>query len=492
MIFQEMSITDRLNLILNDPEKAPMSIAQIVTEEIREFKQSPEYARLLEAEQYYRNRSDVQNKTVEIAKRSNTKIEHPILKKLVDQKVKYLLAKPWTVKTENKKYAEALNSVFDKNFRRKIKIVGRDAVKSGIIWMIPYMNEQGVLSWLRVPATELVPLWKDSEETEMAAFIHLYEQTVYIGTRKHTVTHAEFWFDGGVKYFRSDDSTGTAGNFVVDKEYGEESNDYCLPHLTINGKPYNWETVPVVWVKYNDEKLPLFYYLKDLIDDINWQKSITADALRDIATFIYILRNYGGADLKEFVSDLQNALAVKVDGDGGIDKLQADLNIDAVMKHLDDNRRNLYDYANAVDTKDPDLGNASGTAIHFRYTDLDNDCSDLADEFQACFESMKLFIDAYLQIKGVGDFRKDTFEIVFNADMPINEGDVITNIKNSTDLSLRTRLENHPWIKDADEELARIEKEKQQALETFGEGLFDDALKITPKAQDGVSDGDTE
>ena len=86
----ELSVMDRINLILSDPEKATMTLAQIVSEEIREFKKSPQYQIMVEAEAYYRNRSSVQKKTVDVANRSNTKIERPILKKLVDQKANYL------------------------------------------------------------------------------------------------------------------------------------------------------------------------------------------------------------------------------------------------------------------------------------------------------------------------------------------------------------------------------------------------------------------
>ena len=95
----ELSVMDRINMILSDPEKTPMTLAQIVSEEIREFKASDQYKTILEAESYYRNRSSVQKKTVDVANRSNAKIERPILKKLVDQKANYLLAKPWTVDT---------------------------------------------------------------------------------------------------------------------------------------------------------------------------------------------------------------------------------------------------------------------------------------------------------------------------------------------------------------------------------------------------------
>lgn len=111
---------DRINLALSDPQRVPMSLEEIISEEIREFKASPQYHTMVEGERYYRNRSSVQRKTNEVVKRSNTKIEHPILKKLVDQKANYLLSKPWTVDTGNQKYGEALNEIFDPTFRRGI------------------------------------------------------------------------------------------------------------------------------------------------------------------------------------------------------------------------------------------------------------------------------------------------------------------------------------------------------------------------------------
>lgn len=48
----------------------------------------------------------------------------------------------------------------------------------------------------------------------------------------------------------------------------------------MGGRAYNWETPPLLWLKYNEEELPLQYFIKDLVDDINWQNSVTADVLR--------------------------------------------------------------------------------------------------------------------------------------------------------------------------------------------------------------------
>lgn len=475
----EMSNMDRINAILANPENATMTLAQIVSEEVREFKASEQYRIMLEAESYYRNRSSVQAKTVDVANRSNTKIEHPLLKKLVDQKANYLLSKPWSVEVKNTVYGDALNEVFDQTFRRKIKSLGKGAVKSGIAWIQPYFDDAGRLAFMRVPSPEVVPLWRDSERTKLDAFIRFYDQIIYIGIRKHVITHAEFWWTGGVKYFKTDAFAGTgAGDFHVDKDHGDEASDWTEPHFAVNEKAYNWDEVPIAWLKYNEEELPLCYFLKDLIDDINWQTSVTSDVLRDIAKFIYILKNYGGTDLAEFLKDLKEHMAIKVEADGGVDKLQADLNIDAVMLFLDKHRRDVYDFASAVDTKDPDLGSASGTAINFRYMDLDGDCDSLGTELKDTFFRLKLFIDVYFQITGKGDFTKDTFDIAFNMDLPVNETDVITNARNSEGiLSKKTILENHPWVKDVNEETEQIELEKKAAMEDFGEGMFDASMK---------------
>ncbi len=460
----EYTQTELINAALSDPAHAPMSLADIVSTEIQEFKRSPQYRTILEADRYYRNLSDVQNKTNEIEARSNTHIEHPILKKLIDQKAHYLLAKPWSIDTENKAYGDALNELFDPVFRAKIMSQGKGAVKSGIAWMQPYFDGNR-LAWMRIPSAELCPLWADCEHTRLDAFIRFYAQVIYIGRNKQIIRRAEFWDGSGVKWFVAPDGTD---NYKLDHERGGAN------HFDCDGRQYNWAKVPIVWTKYNEEELPLHYYIKTLIDDINWQTSVTADVLRDVAKFIYILKNYGGQDLDEFVRELRRSLAIKVDADGGVDKLQADLNIDAVLGFLDKQRRDVFDYGSGVDTKDPDLGNASGTAIHFRYMDLDTDCTSLGLQLKDTFQQMKPFLDTYLQMTGQGDFGKEKFDIVFNADMPVNETDVINNAKTSQGIvSARTILKNHPWVEDVEEEEKELEAEKKKAMEDFGQGLFD-------------------
>ena len=88
-----------MSAALADPDRAGLRLHEIVSEEIRVFQSSPRYRELLEADAYYRNRSDVQRKAGNGPGRSNVRLEHPIYKKLVDQKARYLLSRPWAVET---------------------------------------------------------------------------------------------------------------------------------------------------------------------------------------------------------------------------------------------------------------------------------------------------------------------------------------------------------------------------------------------------------
>lgn len=458
-------------MIISDPDKAPLSLEKIVTEEVRSFRSSEAYAVMAEAESYYRNRSAVQFKTNDIAGRSNTHIEHPYLKKFIDQKTNYLLAKPWSVNVDNDTYGERLNELFDGDFRRTLRGFCRNIIKFGIGWLQPYFKD-GKPAFMNIPATELVPIWADTAHTQLDAFIRVYDTIVYIGNRKQTVTHAELWWEGGVKYFITQPfSVGSGGDFFVDKDHGgDEENDWTLPHFQISDEGYNFAAAPIVWAKYNEDELPLAYFIGDLIDQVNWITSVSVDEERDIAKFIYVLKNYGGQDLAEFVADLKQHLAIKVTTDGGVDKLQADLDMSATGDLLDRLRHDLFEFADAVDTKDPDLGNASGAAINFRYMDLDNDCAGLANEINGALGRLKLFIDVYFQATGQGDFTGDQFSIEFNMDMPVNETEVISNaIQSSAILSQETVLANHPWVDNVQQELKNLKAQREEAVAEFGE-----------------------
>lgn len=492
-----MTITDQINAAIEAGARTAMTLPEILTEEIERFKASPEYAQMAEAENYYRNRSDVQRKEISYANRSNVKMEHPLLRKITTQKVSYAMAKPFSVETDEggDQYAKCLEELFDHSFRQQIKGLVKNTIKSGIGYMAPYFGDDGKLHWMRLPSTEVIPLWLDAEHTRLGGYIRFYIQTVYEGKKPKEIQRVEYWDTEGVTYYRDN---GKNTRLVPDYDWDPEGQSNKHSHFSMThpgGKTegYNWTEIPLVWLKYNDEELPLQYFIKDLIDDYNWQKSATADVLRDVAKFVWVLRGYNGQDLGEFMRQLRDALAINVANDGGVDKIEPTVDVASVLSFLDTNRRDLFDLAAAVDTKDPDLGNASGTAINFRYMDLDAECNDIAAELQTTFEHIKVFVDFYLQITGRGDYHEQTFSIKLNMDMPVNETDIINNAKASTGMiSEQTILANHPWVKDVVTEQEQMAAEKQKAMEDYGAGLFDNLMSTGAETDGQGGDGDGE
>ncbi|NDI36355.1 hypothetical protein [Chengkuizengella sediminis] len=51
-----------------------------------------------------------------------------------------------------------------------------------------YYNEQGLLSFKKIPSEEIIALWKDAAHTILDAVIRAYDIEVYEGKAKKTIT----------------------------------------------------------------------------------------------------------------------------------------------------------------------------------------------------------------------------------------------------------------------------------------------------------------
>lgn len=439
---------------------------EILLQEIKEWENSEKRKTMIIGEQYYRNRVDIREKKQKVKWKSNQKLAHAFAKKLVDQKVGYLLSKDPSITSDKEQYNEALKEIFDRGLLKKIKNIGKEAVNKGIAYLHPYFNEKGKLSFMKFPSEQIIPFWADNEHMEVVAFLRVYETKIYMNGEKKSQKKVEYYHSGGIRYYDLNE-----GKLVPDVPAGIERNY----HFLINGKPYLWEKVPLIHFKYNEEEQPLIEIVKSLIDNYNLQASTNADLLADIPKFIYKLINYGGEDLAEFLRDLNEYMAVRLDENGNVDKLQAEIQTDAVEKEIERNRKAIYEFGRGVDTQDDKLGNASGVALRYRYSDLDLDCNTLESEFQSSLEHMLWFIDRYFSMTGKGDFTNDPVSIIFNRDIIINESEAITDCQNSVGiLDDKTIRENHPWYNEEvetrlQEQEDKMKQEQNGYQDTFGQ-----------------------
>jgi len=468
--------TQRIIDIIEAGAQSAMTLEQIIRNEVDLWLRSTERRWMLTGQRYYVGEHDIlqrkrtaigeNGELVEVTNLANNRLVHAFVRKLVDQKVGYLLGKPLSIQTENGQYLDLLNEIFDRSFLRLLKNLGKEAVNKGKAWLHVYYDEEGRLSFKKIPSVEIIPLWRDADHTKLDAVIRVYEVEVYEGTTRKIVTKVEFWDTNGVRRYVLD-----SGGLVPDVEAGDVGSHFVV----VQGEQeqaMNWEKVPFICFKYNDEELPLIRVIKSLVDDYDAKTSDHANNLEDLPNSIYVLKNYDGQDLGEFRRNMSTYRAVKVMGDqgGGVDTLSIDIDTEATEKHLDRLRKDIYEFGRGVDTQSERFGgDKSGIALKFLYADLDMDANIMETEFQASLEQLRWFIDQHIANTTGKDYSNEKVDFIFNRDIIINESDVITNIRNSSGiLSDETLVAQHPWVTDVQEELERIREQREERSEAYG------------------------
>lgn len=462
---------------------------------LTDFQNSQQRKDMLTAQRYYDNKNDICERERYYIDRkgnkqkaenlANSKLTHPYMRKLVNQKVNYLLSKEFSVNCDDDTFLELLGQWFDKDFHKMLKNVGKEAITKAIAWVQPYYDKNGELKFKRIPSEEIRAFWADADHTILEGVLRFYVIKEYQenGTVKD-ITKVEYHTAEGAWYYVVGESglvpdeekgEGIQGHFFVAQQVLTEDGK---PQLDEQGKevyadvPAIWDRIPFIPFRYNSDEISLLQWVKPLIDDYDLSTSDNSNNLQDVPNSIKVVKNYDGTDKGEFVQNLATFRTAFVSGDGDMHAVDTPFNTEATEAHLTRLRKDIYEAGCGVDTQEADLGNASGVALKFRYADLDMDTDDMANEFAASLETLIWFIKVDLLNKGQGDFMEVDYDIIFNTDMIINETETITQAKESSGIvSDETILANHPWVTDVAEEQKKLKKQQQEALKTMQDAL---------------------
>lgn len=451
---------------------------QYIMNEIKEFKCSPRRKTMLDGEKYYSGIHDIlfrqrtiigeDGKLAPVDNLPNNRIVDNQYKKMVDQKNNYLLGQPITIQCKNEQYSKLLKQVFNKKFQRLMKAIGEDSLNSGLGWMFIYYNEHGELSFKKLNPFEVIPGWKDAEHTVLDYAIRIYEVIVYEGREQKVVEKVEVYDEKGIHYFELSKNGGLT-----------PAEPYFQNHFTVTDGEgvetgYNWTKIPLIPFKYNTKEIPLIKMAKPLQDGLNTIESNFQNCMEeDTRNTILVLVNYDGQNLGEFRRNLAQYGAVKVktvDGaNGDLKTLQVEVNSDNYKAILEIFKKAIIENCMGYDAKDDRLAGAPNQMnIKSMYSDIDLDANNMETEYQASFEELLWFINCHFANVGLGDFEGEEVNVIFNRDILISETEIIDNVNKSQDLSLETRLAQHPWVDDVQTELERINKEKAENIEQYG------------------------
>ncbi len=432
---------------------------------------SPERQMQIDGDRYYEGKHDILKKRrtilgedgemVEIKYLPNNKIIDNQYGKIADQKVNYLLGQPITFSSDDEKYVEQLQTVFNKRFHRTIKRVGAGAINSGIAWLYVYI-ENDKLQFKMFPAYEVLPFWTDTAHTDVYMCARSYlEERVGAKDPYDLVRKVELYKADGVEYY-------TYENNRLEPDLNKPKQ----PHMKVKTgdveEGRNWEKIPLIPFKFNSKEIGLLTRCKSLQDAINTILSkYNDDMAEDARSTILVLENFGGENLAEFRQRLAQYNAVKVEGydgsRGDVRTLQIEVNAanyESILKVL---KQALIDNCRGFDFTELKSGSPNQMNIKSILSDIDMDANDMETEFQASFEDLLWFVNNFI---GAAD--EQTVDVVFNRDTIVNETEVIASmVSMGVEVSNVTKLKQLPFVDDPEEEQKRVDKEKEEAMDAY-------------------------
>lgn len=439
---------------------------------IEKFKASGKYELMQEGERYYQADNDIKNRKItrkvdghkeEETWRANNKLAHAKYKIQVDEKIAYLLTKPVTYKTDgtdkNDTYVEKVKDVLGKHFQYQLTQLGYESSNKGIGWLHVYLDPEGELKTIVIPAEQCIPYWSDRSHTELDAMIRVYNTTVWQYNQEKKITNVEIWTKDGVKYYRLEGQM-----LVYDNDKSMDAGGPVAHYKSVE-EWKTWGKVPFIPFKNNQIEMPDIKFVKSLIDGYDLGRSEAANYMDEVKNLIFVLKGYGGQNPSDFIKHLNEDRAILIDDteDAGVDTLTPQMDITALREHYEQLNRDIVESGQSVNKDLDKFGSApSGVALKFMYSSLDLKCNLMETEFSRGFEMLLYFVDLYLQISGQGDYEKIDVELVFNRDMAINEAEQIQNCSNSQGIiSDKTIIAHHPFVSDVEEELKALEEQKE-------------------------------
>ena len=473
-----------------------MTDKQFVEREISRFKASAKRREMLAGERYYRGDHDIiwkkrtaigeDGDLVELENLPNNRVVDNQYKKLVDQKANYLLGQPLVFRSEDEQAVDALNKLLGKKrFMRLMKVVGKDSLNEGIVWLYPCYDDAGEFTLKKFKGHEIIPGWRDADHTILDYAIRIYAMVSYSGKEETIVEKVEVYDETGISYFE------LHGGELVPEE------PYHLPYFTIDENAFNWARIPLIPFKRDSDEIPLIRNVKSLQDGLNDILSNFENNMdEDPRNTILVLVNYDGENLGEFRRNLATYGAVKVrtvDGAAGdLKTLQVEVNGENYKTILELFKKAIIENGMGYDAKDDRLGGQPNQMnIQSMYSDIDLDANGMETEFQAALDELLWFATCHLSNVGAGDYDPEEIEVIFNRDLPMNEGEVIMNIRNSVGiLSDETLVAQHPWVDDVQTELKRKKQQEQEDRDRMMAGM--DAFQRDSQKgdRDGPDGGD--
>lgn len=427
---------------------------------------------IAKARAYYRNETDImfpplkeeREKKEKPLRNADNRIPFNFHGLLVNQKASYMFTAPPLFDLGEKKANKDLVKFLGDKYPKVCKDLCIEASNCTVGWLHVWCDKKSTWKYAIVPAEQVIPVWSDSLEKELLGVFRSYQNI--------------------------DDETGDA--YII-YEYWNEIE--CAAYRLKAGDeldqllPYQMFLVDPMLCEYADTyqhdvgEVPFFPFfnnntdtddlknIKPLIDTYCKVFSGFVNDLEDIQEVIFVLTNYGGADLGQFLRDLKDYKAIQIESDGdgdhsGVSTLTIELPVEAREKLLEITRKCIFEQGMGIDPDPQNFGNSSGVALKFLYALLEQKAGLQETEFRLGFGR---FIRCVCRLNGISS-KDDTIVQTWTRTSVQNDQELSQIATQSKGIiSDETIVAHHPWVDDPEKEMELLQEHEDAGTAEISE-----------------------
>lgn len=418
--------------------------------------------RCREAKRYYENRNDILYKTVPSIennplRNADNRVPRNFHGLLVNQKASYLFTAPPLFDVGNQEINTQISEILGDAYAKVCKDLSVNASNCGCAWLHYWINKENKFEYGVVDSEQIIPIFTPDLNQKLYAVFRNYK-SLDLETGKEQIIW-EYWTDKNCYIYKSKQE-GYRGLLLEPYNiYQDTQGKEC------NIIQHEFGEVPFIPFFNNNIKTNDLVNIKQLIDAYDKVFNGFLNDLEDIQDIIFVLTNYGGTDLENFLQDLKKYKTIELGGGtedekGDLRTLTINIPVEARREFLELTRKAIFEQGQGVDPDPQNYGNASGVALKFLYSLLELKAGLAETEFKIGFGTLIRAISRYLSTPCKKIIQTWTRTAVSNdaenAEICSKSVGIISN---------RTIIRNHPFVEDTEDEEKQLEKEREKEEE---------------------------
>lgn len=429
--------------------------AELISALIKRYRIN-EVPRLEKLKNYYIGQSDVKNRVMSDKEKPNNKIANSFGAYITDTVTGYWLGKPIVYSSQDKTFIDKINEVYVQSHEQDHNSkVGKTMTICGVAYELLYINEQSQIKMVEIEPTSIFAIYDSTVEEKTLAYVRLYDVEDYINNTISTKfeIYTETYIQRGII---SEDSA----------------------YLSAEQTAHNFNGIPIIQYKNNDELTGSFEKVIDLINSYDLAVSDTSNNLEYFADAYLVLSGMEDTEASDIEEMKENRVMVLSENGKAewLVKSASNVEVEEFKNRL---REDIFTLSQVPNLSDDSFGNASsGVSLQYKLFGLENLVSISERKFKASLEKRMELICSILNLKG-GNHNHTDVQITFTRNIPHNlstQADVISKLSGL--ISNETLISLLPFVDNPALEIEKLEAEKTGTLyeNVFNENIDEEGL----------------